>query len=233
MNLEERVERLERRLAGLTMKTLDRVDVLGNANLHGQTILGTYPDNYTQVSNTGHLTLVGSATVFNDANVGAMTFITGGTLPGIVEWLDSTGAGTGIYTRGFAVNESGSGSIEIPHDYKEGTDMTFHLHWGANDAPTGKDYVKWQVDYFISRSAVATPVKATLVVESEVAQYEHKMSNLAPVITGTNLKIGDQVNFILTRIAAVGDAYAGETLVETIGFHYECDTLGSNLISSK
>ena len=231
--LEERVDRLERRLAGLTYKTLDRLDVLGPSNLHGQTILGTYPDNYAQFSNTGHLTLTGTATVWNDANVGSLVLQTGGTLPGIVEWLDNTGAGTGIYGRGWAIGESGSGVIEIPHDYKEGTDLTFHVHWGTNDAPTGKDYAKWQVVYFISRSSVTTPVIATLTVEVECIQYEHKMSNLAPVITGTNLKIGDQVNFSISRIAADGDAYGGEILAETLGFHYECDTLGSNTIATK
>ena len=89
MNLEERVERLERRLAGLTMKTLDRVDVFGNANLHGQTILGTYPDNYAQVSNDGSSYACWFCHGIQRCERRCDDAHTGGTLPGIVEWLDS------------------------------------------------------------------------------------------------------------------------------------------------
>ena len=175
-----------------------------------------------------------SASQWKDANVGSLVLQTGGTLPGIVEWLDNDGDATGIYSRGFAVNETGSGSIEIPHDYKEGTDLVFHVHWGANDAPSGTDYVKWQVIYSITREETTFPDATTLTVESSYdTRYETKRSDLSPVITGTNIRIGDQVNFSLTRIAAVGDAYAGEALVETIGFHYEANTLGSRTIGAK
>ena len=179
-------------------------------------------------------TLALQNSVYNDANVGAMVLITGGTLPGIVEWLDNDGDATGIFTRGFAVNEQLSGVIEIPHDYKEGTNLTFHVHWGANDAPTGTDNVKWQLIYSVTRAETTFP-DATTIDTGDVAydtQYESKISNF-PAITGTNFKIGDQFNFTLTRIAAAGDAYAGEALIDTVGFHYECDTIGSRSITTK
>jgi hypothetical protein len=178
-------------------------------------------------------TLVLEVPVYNDANAASLVLVTGGTLPGVVEILNNVGGATGIYTRGFAVGEQGSGSIEIPHDYKEGTNLVFHLHWMGQDAPTGTDNVKWQVTYTITREEVTTP--AVITDSSETAfdtQYEWKFTDVE-TITGTNLKIGDQVNFTISRIASVGDAYAGEALVATIGFHYQCDTLGSRLISTK
>jgi hypothetical protein len=201
----------------------------------GVVYIGDIPTgNYSAFDASGQLSMNAAATVFNDANMGALAFKTGGTLPGTVEWLDNDGDATGIYTLGFAVNEQGGGSIEIPHDYKEGSDITFHVHWGANDAPTGTDNVKWQLIYSVTRSETTFP-DAVTIDTGDVAydtQYETKRSDF-PAITGTNFKIGDQFNFQLKRIASSGDAYAGEALVETAGFHYECDSLGSRTITTK
>jgi hypothetical protein len=179
-------------------------------------------------------TLVLDESVYNDANVGALVLRTGGTAAGVVEWLDNDGDATGIYTLGFAVNEQGSGSIEIPHDYKEGTNLTFHIHWGANDAPSGTDYVKWQLIYNVQRDGT-TFVDATTLSASDTAydtQYKTTRTDFT-AITGTNFKIGDQFNFTIKRITADGDAFTGEALIQTLGFHYECDTIGSRQIGTK
>jgi len=45
--------------------------------------------------------------------------------------------------------------------------------------------------------------------------------------------IGDQFMFTLTRVAATGDAYAGDALIETAGIHYQVDTIGSRAIATK
>ena len=178
-------------------------------------------------------TLVLEVPVYQDANVGSLVLQTGGTLPGIVEILDNAGAGTGVYTRGFAVNEQGSGSIEIPHDYSEGTNLVFHVHWLGNDAPTGTDKVKWQVAYTIMRDETTTPVVITDSAETDYdTQYESKRTDVETIV-GTTLKIGDQINFTIKRIAASADEYGGEALVATIGVHYQLDTLGSRTITAK
>lgn len=178
-------------------------------------------------------TLVLDDTVWNDANVGALVLKTGGTLPGTVEWLDNDGDATGIYTLGFAVNEEGSGVIEIPHDYKEGTDITFHVHWGTNNAPSGTDYVQWQLTYTVAHVGDTLLDATTIAKEAAVdTQYQALRSDFT-AITGTNFDIGDQFLFTIKRIAAVGDAFAGEALVHTIGIHYEADTIGSRTITTK
>ena len=187
-------------------------------------------------------TLVLDTPVYNDLNIGALVLQTGGTLPGIVQILDNDGDATGIYTRGFSVDEQGSGVMEIPHDYKEGTDIVFHIHWGGNDAPTGTDYVVWKVVYSISRDGNTFPDSIS-VSSLEIAydtQYEWLRTDIGTItgstggVDGGNIKIGDQFHFTITRSApSVGDAYAGETLVGSIGFHYQSDTIGSRQISTK
>lgn len=179
--------------------------------------------------------------VYNDTNVGGLVLRTGGTAPGVVQILDNDGDTTGIYTVGFDIDEQGSGSMEIPHDYQEGSDLVFHVHWGGNTAPSGTDNVKWQLIYSISRDGNTFP-DSTPVSADDTAydtQYEWVRTDIATIegstggVDGGNIKIGDQFNFTLKRIAADGDAYGGEALVASIGFHYLTDTMGSRQIGTK
>ena len=180
-------------------------------------------------------TIVIDKPVYNDANVGVVALRGGSTNPPVTQWVDNLGANTGLYGLGFAVNDEANGCIEIPHDYKEGSDLSFHIHWGANAAPSGTDYVKWQLSYFIDNENTegTTQPITTIVIETDYdTQYEHKRSDF-PSISGDSLKIGNQINFNIKRITATGAAYAGVTIAETIGFHYECDTLGSRSLGAK
>jgi hypothetical protein len=179
-------------------------------------------------------TVVLDIPVYKDANVGALILSTGGTAPGVVQWLDNDGDATGIYTVGFADGEQGSGCIEIPHDYQEGTDLVFHLHYGINDAPTGTDKIRFDLIYNVQRDG-QTFADSTTVDSTDVSvdtQYMTGRIDFA-AITGTNFKIGDQFNFTIKRTTAVGDAFAGEVLVQSVGFHYKIDTLGSRSITAK
>jgi hypothetical protein len=190
---------------------------------------------YLTIEDTGVLKFNGAAQVWDDANVGALVLRTGGTLPGTVQILDNTGTGTGIYTLGFAVNEEGSGCIEFPHSYAEGTDISFHCHIHIQDAPTGTDKIKFQLIYSVIRNGSTVPAVPASPVVSEIdvdTQYEAHMV-VFPDITGTNFDIGDQFCFTIKRIAASADEFGGEALMHTVGFHYQKDTVGSRSVSSK
>jgi hypothetical protein len=192
------------------------------------------PTNYSKFEADGTLEFNGTATVWNDANMGAgQLALPVASQPDEDNFLDEGGGDTGITTWAFAVGEKVSGSIEIPHDYKEGSDITFHIHWQGIAAPTGTDYVKWQCTYSVAQSEATLDAATSIVIETAFdTQYEFKVSS-CPAITGTNFNIGDQFIFTLERIAAAGDAYAGDALVATVGIHYECDTVGSRAIITK
>ena len=190
--------------------------------------------NYVAISATGHLILNGTATVWNDINVGASTLAKPvASQPAETQFVDEVGANTGIYGPGFADGDKVSGSIEIPHDYKEGSDITFHIHWQGAAAPTGTDYVKWQVTYTVGQAG-ETLDAVTILPSADVAvvQYDFSLTSFT-AITGTNFNIGDQFIFTLDRITADGDAYAGVAIAATVGLHYECDTIGSDGILTK
>ena len=172
--------------------------------------------------------------VYKDINIGAAT-LSGptGLQPDIENFLDNVGADTGIATLGVAINQAISGTFEIQHDYQEGTDLVFHVHWQGIADPSGNKYVKWSLAYSVmSNNATVPPVTPIIVETLFDTQYEHVMSQFA-AIDGSAYKVGDQFIFTLTRVIAVGAAYLGDALLTTVGIHYQVDTLGSRQLLIK
>lgn len=191
-------------------------------------------DDDLEVDCGANKTIVLVEPVYNDINVGGLAL--GGpaaNLPDEVQFVDELGANTGIYTYGFDTGEQVAGSLEIPHDYKEGTDLVFHVHWQGIAAPTGTDNVQWQLTYTVTRGGSTLDPVTVITIESGIStQYSFVRSDFA-AIDGANFEIGNQFLFSLERIAASADEYSGDALIATVGFHYEIDTLGSRQITTK
>ena len=173
--------------------------------------------------------------VYKDINMaGYLLTLPAASFPGVDTFRSTGGVDTTIETYAFAVGELVHGGFELQHDYKEGTDLTFHIHWQGIAAPTGTDNVQWRLTYIVARDGV-TLAAATTIDSPDTAidtQYRCYRTDFA-AITGTNFKIGDQFMFTLTRVAATGDAYAGDALIETAGIHYQVNTIGSRAIITK
>ena len=179
-------------------------------------------------------TLVLTEVVWQDINLGAaLLSLPVATQPDEVQFVDEAGNNTGIYSWGFAVDEKVSGNFELQHDYKEGTDLHFHLHYQGVAAPTGTDKIKWQLTYTLSRDNTTLNAVTTIPKECDFdTRYEFIRCDF-DAITGTDFKIGDQFLFTLARIAASQDEYGGDAIVATLGVHYQIDTIGSRQIGTK
>ncbi len=190
--------------------------------------------NYSTFETDGTLVFTGDATVWDDINVGGINlFGPLGLRPDIDEFLDEVGAGAGIYTYALAVGEALSGSFEMEHRYKEGTNFTFHVHWQGIVDPTGTKKVQWQLTYTIGKTGETLDAKTEITIETNIdTQYEFNQSNFT-AITGTDIDIEDQFLFTLERIAASANEYGGDALLATVGIHIEIDTVGSRQISAK
>ena len=197
---------------------------------------------YSQFDVDGVLRFFGGATVWNDVNLGAATLgVPASNNPDIDEFVDNTGADTGIETRAFATGEYLSGVFEIPHSYRKGSDVYPHVHWQGIVAPAGgTDNLQWQLTYAVARNNITLDPATTIVIQRAfTTQYSFVRSNF-PVIAGatagpggTPLQYGDQFLLRLGRIAATSDEYAGDALIATNGLHFEQDSVGSNTISQK
>ncbi len=211
--------------------TLDPTD---GGNWAGAEVLIGDSTNHTAFEADGTIEFNGTATVFKDINIGAAT-LSGpiGLQPDIVNYLDENGADTGIATLGLDVGEGFSGQFEMQHDYKEGSDIVFHIHWQGIAAPTGTDKVQFQLSYTVGKNGETLDVPTVITIETDFdTQYEFIRSDFV-TITGTTFNIEDQFIFTVERIAASADEYGGDALTATVGIHYEVDTVGSRQILIK
>jgi len=191
--------------------------------------------NYSEFETDWTLEFNGTATVWKDINMGSSQLSRpASSQPDIESFVDKNGSDTGIETYWFAVWEKVHGSFEMQHDYKEGSDFMFHVHWQGITAPSGTDNVQWRLTYILMRDG--TTLNAVTIIDTPDTtidtQYIAARSDFA-AITWTNYLMWDQFIFTLERVASTGDAYLWDALIVTAGIHYEIDTVGSRQISTK
>jgi hypothetical protein len=171
--------------------------------------------------------------VYRDWNFNvSMLGRTNGTRPDLINLSSSN-----IEVAAFAGNalEEVSGVIELNHEWAEGTDITPHIHWYPTTTDTGD--VVWKMEYEIvgldETAGAGTVITAPATAAGGTA-WVQKLTNWA-VISGTSLNIGDQLHFRLYRdpVGEAGDTYGADAAAATLGFHYQLNTMGSRLISTK
>ena len=138
----------------------------------------------------------------------------------------------------FIVNDYVEFSFEIPHKYKEGTNLDCHIHGATNGLGVTDKYIKFRLDYTISNDSynVVTGI-GSVFTTSAFIEFEYKIpANTTDRsgfyfdigdILGTNIKIGSQIHCKLTRIASTGLAPIAPPFISTFGIHYKNDTIGS------
>ena len=184
--------------------------------------------NYSAFESDGTLVFVGNATTWEDINIDLSPLQSGGTAPGFSTY-------GGIRLRSWATGEEVDGSFEIPHAYKLSSTMTFHIHFLTNSvAPTGTDYVKWEVEYWIVDNGgsvsggVTTIDTGDIAVTAALTRYDANFTT-----TLSHAALGGQLGFKISRITATGDAYTQEVGSLTAGVHFEMDMTGSRQITTK
>ena len=185
---------------------------------------------------TGTLRLNGDATVFDDLRVvpGAFSFA-GAADPSLIDWQPGgTGATFKVYA--FRKNDEVFASCQMPHSYKEGSDIYPHIHWTPHSRGTAEDgaSVGWKVDYSIANIGDAFPASTTLDLSDTVSGADDKHEIISSTaITGTGLKIS---HIIMLRIyrsdTGTDDTWAGTTADQSpvlleFDIHFEIDTAGS------
>lgn len=169
--------------------------------------------------------------VYNDLNMPVTSLAPGATAPG-----NFTIPGTGLVIKSFtgtAAAQSAHGTLEILHDYKEGSDIIPHIHWCPTT--TGAGDVKWQLEYSWANGGgtitTSTTISATATVSGTVAN-EQRLN--FPTITGTGKTIGSRFVYRLFRDPADGaDTYAADAGAFDFGIHYLMDTVGSRQVTTK
>lgn len=161
--------------------------------------------------------------VYNDVFLPIAVTKPGGTAPSWTAFFGNLSQ----YT--FAINDYVEGSFELPHDYKEGTDLDIHVHIVTQGAEAAVE-VRYSFEYWIADMGEASVATTTITSDDYTltnANGHHEYVDIGN-IAGAGYRIGAVVCFLFKRVALVGGSDpSNDPFVVSIGSHYEVDTLGS------
>jgi hypothetical protein len=154
--------------------------------------------------------------------------------PGLVEFPN----GSSTFAYGFdpSADKCIFFSIQMPHGYKEGTNIIPHVHWAPMDgSDTGT--VVWQLDYSWSNTSEIFPGSVQIYKKATAntnAHYQQMTSFDA--INGSGKTISSIITMTLCRDADGTndtDSFAHDAALLSFDVHYRLDTLGSRQELSK
>jgi len=118
--------------------------------------------------------------------------------------------------------------FQMPHDYKEGSDISVHCHWSKSTSAAGA--VNWQIKTkWLNIGAVdpgfSSLASGTEAVPNSDTAGKHAITEFTDLV-GTGKTLSSMVCVYLVRTAA-GDGYGTTVSLYEIDVHYQRDTLGS------
>ena len=122
--------------------------------------------------------------------------------------------------------------VQLPHSWKEGTDITPHVHWSPSNANAGN--VTWKLEYTWSNLDAAFGNTSTVAVTDATDTTSHKhLKAIMSAISGSGKTMSSMLTCRLYRDVSDGDTYGSDAFLLETDFHYEIDTVGSRLPLSK
>ena len=133
-----------------------------------------------------------------------------------------------------ASNEEVHFSAQLPHSFKYGTKLEFHVHWSPMTAPTNGQTVIWYLEYTLSEIGGVFPATTTAgpgtTTFSSNSQYQHILTEVVSASVGIDTSGWDTLSGMLScRLYrdAANDTYADEVAFHEADFHYQIDSAGS------
>ena len=179
-------------------------------------------------------------TVWDDLLINSGVFKFAGTAdPTLEDWRPG-GSGTTFKGYKFKKNDEIYFSCQIPHTYKEGTNIRAHVHWTPADRGNEEsgNYVGWKLDYsWANINGTAFGASAVIDMSDTCAGTDdyHEVSAGLTELTGTGMTISSMLICRLFRSdTGTDDTWVGTTgaqspLLLQFDFHHEIDSAGSRV----
>lgn len=213
-----------------------------NISSSGNTVIGD-ATNHTLIESDGTIMLEGSATAFNDIVVPLFNSRLGNDRQAVWSQMKNDGSGSrGVYTFTFEDQNSSSDeeevffSIQMPHNWKEGTTIYPHVHWAPQASTAGN--VVWGLEYTWVNYDATTPIafsNTTIITatSADVASGDadkHLITGFSSITpSASQNKISSILMCRFFRKSADGnDDYNGNAAVLSFDLHYEIDAVGSH-----
>lgn len=125
-------------------------------------------------------------------------------------------------------------TIQMPHDWKEGSNIYPHVHWTPVSATAGN--VVWELEYSWTNINVAFPGSSNMASAATAAggvAWVHKMTKLLSggldYISGTGKTASSMLVCRLHRNAGVGsDTLAADAAFLEFDLHYQINRIGTD-----
>jgi len=124
-------------------------------------------------------------------------------------------------------------NVQLPHAYKLGTDIEFHIHIVPPVAGSGggAENVKFDFTYSWAKIdgtfATETSVNATIDLQNEPVD-KHILMEIEDAIDGSAIDgVSSMLICSLTRDVSVANNYDENIYLIEVDFHYQIDTMGS------
>lgn len=195
--------------------------------------------NYSQFEADGTYVMNGNATVWDDLRIVPGAFDYAGTGDPVLIDYQPGGSGTTFKVYSFQASQQAFFTVQIPHNYKEGSSIYCHTHWTPGTRGNEEDgkTVAWKLDYSWAsiNGNFGASTTADMTDTCDGTDHKHQMSPDIEIV-GTGKGISSMLICRVFRDA--GDSWVGTTAAQSpifleIDFHYMLDTVGSRAQSSK
>lgn len=186
--------------------------------------IGIYP-NYSYFDSNGTLTQYGEATTWTDALSPIVVQANASQAP---SW-DATYMQYFFHNDILVQQDFVFVQIQLPHSYKNGSDIECHVHWAPSSTNTGDVNFSLQYSFVPFGGTYSLPYKqiSTKQAGSGVAMKSQIMS--FPDINGSGMTAsGVLVGKLMRESASLSDSFTGDAYVTYFDCHFEQDKLGTN-----
>ncbi len=119
-------------------------------------------------------------------------------------------------------------TVQLPHAYRQGTDLLCHIHWSPITTNGGD--VFWEIEYQWANVGATFPASTVvgLVDAADGTAWKHQIHGIT-TITGAGKAISSMLVCRLSRQAGTEatDTHSGDAALLEIDFHFQVDAPGS------
>jgi len=119
--------------------------------------------------------------------------------------------------------------LQLPHAWKEGTELRPHLHW--TKTTTGVGLPNWQMKYKWANAGDVLPAFSSLVSGTEGTTNNNMVDKHSifkfPPLDATGKLISSMLCVVLQRTDDANDTYADSAKLLEFDIHYQIDSTGS------
>jgi hypothetical protein len=150
--------------------------------------------------------------------------------PDFIKVRDNGSSSAGVYSYAFDADteEQLFFTIQLPHSYKAGTDISPHIHWMPTT--TGTNAVVWGLEYTWS-NIDGTYGNTTLITATDAADgtaYKHQLADFADISGSGKNESSMLLCRIYRKAADAADTFTGDAVFLEVDFHFQMNKLGSD-----